>query len=163
MIFGEAALIEQIGTAVVVVITGLVIRFSHMREANKTRALLALQTATTVEHRAKTDARLSEVVIGQETIKKQNDMIHDLVNSKMQELKLHYMVALQTIFTLTGKDADKKLADDAAMVYDEHRVRQKNVDLAQLVGQQIARGELTEIELLRIMQELKTRKMEPAP
>lgn len=58
----------------------------------------------------------------------QQTMIHDLVNSNMQEMKRLYSVSMSRIATLTGLTSDKMEAIDAMQAYDTHVKKQAFID-----------------------------------
>ena len=89
------------------------------------------------------------------SLKLQQNQIHSLVNSSVQELKRLYMIAANRLARMTHTEEDIKMASDATVAYHEHVDRQEHVDIARDIGEQIARGELTSEELEAIVKQLK--------
>ncbi len=68
--------------------------------------------------------RLSYLQAQQSMMAVQQTMIHDLVNSNMQEMKRLYSLAMARIATLTDKTSDKLEAIDAMQAYETHKKKQ---------------------------------------
>lgn len=107
-------------------------------------------------------------------LKAQGHLIHELVNSSVQELRRVYMLALQDVAGLREAISRLRSQPDDAMLlanaieelaratkaYEQHVARQAVADTAAAIGEQIARGEITEAMLETIKDALRRKDTE---
>lgn len=151
-------------TAYVAPLVGLVVAALYKWDAKRTEnRRLAADAVRANDIAEKLDAHDRARSAALSALKIQQNQIHSLVNSGVQELRRLYMVATNRLFRLTTSEDDAKLASEATLAYHEHLGRQENIDTAKDIGEQISRGDLTVEELEAIMAQLKLKAPEPKP
>ena len=139
-------------TPIIVAIAGAVYKWDALRTERRIKLEADLR-AGLIANKMDIHAMAKAGTLAQ--LKFQQNQIHSLVNSSVQELKRLYMIATNRLARMTHTEEDLKLASDATIAYNEHVERQAKVDTARDIGAQIARGELTATELEAIVQQLK--------
>lgn len=120
----EYVTIEQItaiGTPLAVIVAYVLTKLENKSTARNVEQQLAQSTK-------ERDHQLSSIQTQQSVMAIQQTMIHDLVNSNMQEMKRLYSVSMSRIATLTGLTSDKMEAIDAMQAYDTHVKKQAFID-----------------------------------